>query len=365
MYVGFIFIVIALLSLDLGVFHRQAHMVTIKESLTWSIIWAVLGTSFSVLIYFGYEHHWLGLGLMPDLMTSQPMTIEGMGTVYNDGSSAVIKYLTGYVVEKSLAVDNIFVIAMVFGYFAVPAIYQHRVLFWGILGALLMRGVMIAVGAELIANFSWTIYVFGAFLVITGVKMLLIKTDHQDPHSNFVVRLVRTWIPITEKYHGEHFFVRGGTAAALEPATPGAEIEEDRVVKNAKAGVLLATPLLLALVSVEFTDLIFAVDSIPAIFAVTTDPFLVFTSNVFAILGLRSLYFALAGMIHQLKYLKAALAVVLLVVGMKMMTHSWLKALLGPNFNIYLLCLVMAILAVGVIASLVAARGPRNNLDTV
>ena len=352
MYVGFTLLVLVLLALDLGVFHRKAHVVSVKEALTWSVIWAALGMSFSAFIYFGYEHHWLGLGLTPDLMTANPQVVEGVGTVYNDGSSALVKYITGYLVEKSLAVDNIFVIAMIFGFFAVPPIYQHRVLFWGILGALLMRGAMIAIGAELITRFTWTIYIFGGFLIITGIKMLVLKTDHQDPHSNIVVKLVRRWIPITEKYHGEHFFVRGGTAASLEPATPGAAIEEDRVVKNAKTGALLATPLLLALVSVEFTDLIFAVDSIPAIFAITADPFLVFTSNVFAILGLRSLYFALAGMIDKFRYLKVALATVLMVVGVKMMIHGWLKEVLGPNFNLYLLGVVVAILATGVIASL-------------
>jgi tellurite resistance protein TerC len=364
MYAGVTLMVVALLLLDLGVFHRVAHVVSIRESLSWSIIWAVLGTSFSVLIYFGYERHWLGLGLAPDLMTTTPMTVEGIGTVYNDGSSALIKYLTGYLVEKSLAVDNIFVIAMVFGFFAVPPIYQHRVLFWGIVGALLMRGGLIAAGAELIARFSWTIYIFGAFLIVTGVKMFLIKADHQDPHDNLVVRLVRQWIPITEKYHGEHFFVRGGSAESLEPATPGAALEEDRIVRNAEPGALLATPLFLALVSVEFTDLIFAVDSIPAIFAVTTDPFLVFTSNIFAILGLRSLYFALAGMIDKFKYLKASLAAVLLVVGVKMMMHSWLKDVLGPNFNLYLLGVVTGILAAGIIASLTTDRKPRPDRQT-
>ena len=353
MYVGFTLLVLLLLALDLGVFHRKAHVVSVKEALTWSVIWAALGMSFSAFIYFGYENHWLGLGLTPDMMTADPQMVEGVGKVYNDGSSALIKYITGYLVEKSLAVDNIFVIAMIFGFFAVPPIYQHRVLFWGILGALLMRGVMIAIGAELITRFTWTIYIFGGFLILTGIKMLVIKTDHHDPHGNIVVRLVRRWIPITEKYHGEHFFVRGGSAASLEPATPGAAVEEDRVVKSARAGALLATPLFLALVSVEFTDLIFAVDSIPAIFAITADPFIVFTSNVFAILGLRSLYFALAGMIDKFRYLKAALAAVLMLVGGKMMIHGWLTEVLGPNFNLYLLGVVVLILAGGVIASLV------------
>ena len=203
-------------------------------------------------------------------------------------------------VEKSLAVDNIFVIAMIFGFFAVPAIYQHRVLFWGIAGALVMRGAMIALGARLISEFAWIIYVFGAFLILTGVKMLLMKANEIDPNRNVVVRLTRRLVPVTERFHGEHFFVRAGSAASHEAEQPGMEEKPDGVVDAAKKGALLATPLLLALVMVEFTDLVFAVDSIPAIFAITADPFLVFTSNVFAILGLRSLYFALAGMIETL-----------------------------------------------------------------
>ena len=218
---------------------------------------------------------------------------------------------------------------MLFGFFAVPPIYQHRVLFWGILGALLMRGAMIAVGAQLIQRFTWIIYVFGAFLILTGIKMLFLKADETDPNRNVVVRLTRRLFPITERFHGQHFFVRAGSAASHEAPVPGAAEEADRVVDAARPGALLATPLFLALVMVEFTDLIFAVDSIPAIFAITADPFLVFTSNVFAILGLRSLYFALAGMIDEFRYLKVALAFVLMVVGVKMMTHAWLKALLG------------------------------------
>jgi tellurite resistance protein TerC len=350
MYAGFVLVVLALLLLDLGVFHRKAHVVSIKEALLWSAIWATLGLAFGVFIYFGYEQHWLGLGLTPDLMTNAPAR-DG-ATVYNDGGTAVVKYLTGYLVEKTLAIDNIFVIAMVFRFFSVPPMYQHRVLFWGIVGALLMRGLLIALGAELIVQFSWIIYVFGIFLIITGFKMLVMKTDHGDPHDNIVVRLVRRWIPVTEKYHGEHFFVRSGSPSSLQPVMPGEPMEEDRVVSSAKTGTLLATPLFLALLSVEFTDLIFAVDSIPAIFAITTDPFLVFTSNMFAILGLRSLYFALAGMIHKFKYLKVALAVVLMLVGVKMMTHAWLKSLLGAHFNLYLLGLIVLILALGVVSSM-------------
>jgi len=360
MYFGFVALVLALLALDLGVFHREAHVISVKEALGWSAFWIALGLAFTVFIYVGYEHHWLGLGLSPDRMTLTPQTIDGVGVVYNDGASAAVKYVTGYLVEKSLAVDNIFVIAMIFGFFAVPAIYQHRVLFWGIVGALLMRGAMIAVGAQLIARFTWIIYVFGAFLILTGVKMLFLKTDETDPNQNVVVRLTRWLFPVTERFHGQHFFVRAGSAASHAAPTPGSAEEVDRVVDGAKGGAMLATPLFLALVMVEFTDLIFAVDSIPAIFAITADPFLVFTSNVFAILGLRSLYFALAGMIDQFRYLKVALAFVLMVVGVKMLTHVWLKALLGQHFNLYLLGVVLLILGGGVAASLFATWRDRS-----
>jgi tellurite resistance protein TerC len=360
MYVGFLALVLLLLALDLGVFHRTAHVVSVREALGWSAFWIGLGLAFTVFIYVGYERHWLGLGLTPDLMTVAPQTVEGVGLVYNDGTSAAIKYLTGYLVEKSLAVDNIFVIAMLFGFFAVPAMYQHRVLFWGIVGALLMRGAMIAVGAQLIQRFSWIIYVFGAFLIATGIKMLLLKTDEVDPSRNLLVRFTRRLFPVSERFHGQHFFVRAGSASSHEAATPGAAVEFDRVVEAAPAGTLLATPLFLALVMVEFTDVIFAVDSIPAIFAITGDPFLVFTSNVFAILGLRSLYFALAGMIDEFRYLKVSLALVLMLVGAKMMTHVWLKELVGQYFNLYLLAVVLFILAAGVVASLLATRRERG-----
>lgn len=361
MYSGFVLLVVALLALDLGVFHRKAHVVSVKEALGWSVFWIALGLAFSGFIYYGYENHWLGLGLTKDMMTVNPVQVEGLGTVYNDGASALVKYVTGYLVEKSLAVDNIFVISMLFTFFAVPAIYQHRVLFWGILGALLMRGAMIAVGAKMIQEFAWIIYVFGGFLILTGIKMLLLKEGETDPNKNIVVRLTRRLFPITERFHGEHFFVRAGTNASHEAETPGAAVLPDRVVDSAKDGVLLATPLFLALVMVEFTDLIFAVDSIPAIFAITADPFLVFTSNVFAILGLRSLYFALAGMIDKFHYLKISLAFILMLVGVKMMTHKWLKEQLGENFNLYLLGVVVMILAAGVIVSLVKPRssGPQ------
>ena len=363
MYAGFILLILILLALDLGVFHRHAHVISVKEALGWSGFWIALGLSFSVFIWFGYERHWMGLGTTEDRMSAQIETIGGV-TLYNDGASATLKYVTGYLVEKSLAVDNIFVIAMIFNAFRVPAIYQHRVLFWGIIGALLMRGAMIAIGVELIHRFAWIIYVFGGFLIVTGIRMLFSGESHSDPGENRVVRIARRLMPITERFHGEHFFVRGGSAASHEPAVPGAEIESDRVADTARTGVLLATPLFLALVMVEFTDLVFAVDSIPAIFAITADAFLVFTSNVFAILGLRSLYFALAGIIDRFHYLKIALSLVLVLVGTKMLAHVWLKAMLGKHFNLYLLGAVLTILAIGVIASLLRPRSPAHSAPT-
>jgi len=364
LYVGFIAFIVGLLALDLGVFHRKAHVVKMREALGWSAVWISLGASFSGLIYVGYEQHWFGLGLTTDTMATPVVTPEGI-TVYNDGGSAMVKYLTGFLVEKSLAVDNIFVIAMIFSFFVVPAVYQHRVLFWGIVGALLMRGAMIALGAALITRFSWIIYVFGAFLILTGVKMLVVKGGDSDLNQNVVVRLVRRFISVTERYHGERFFVRAGTEASHAPAVEGGAVEEDRVVDRARTGALLATPLFLALLLVELTDMIFAVDSIPAIFAITTDPFLVFTSNIFAILGLRSLYFALAGMIDSFRYLKVSLSLVLVVIGLKMMTHTWLKSWLGDSFNFYVLGVVGGIIAAGVIASLVANRLGKKGDNTV
>jgi tellurite resistance protein TerC len=360
MYAGFILLVLILLALDLGVFHRHAHVISVKESLGWSAFWIALGLSFSIFIYFGYERHWLGLGLTPDMMAGPPERIEGVGLVYNDGSSATLKYITGYLVEKSLAVDNIFVIAMIFTFFRVPPMYQHRVLFWGIVGALMMRGAMIGIGVELLRNFAWIIYIFGGFLIVTGARMLFTGDAHRDPGDNPVVRIARRLIPISERFHGEHFFVKGGSAASHEPPVPGAAVEVDHIADAARPGALMATPLFLSLLMVEVTDLIFAVDSIPAIFAITADAFLVFTSNVFAILGLRSLYFALAGIIDRFHYLKVALSFVLILVGVKMLTHVQLKALLGKHFNLYLLAAVLTILAAGVIASLLR---PARNKD--
>jgi tellurite resistance protein TerC len=345
-WIGFTAFVLVMLTLDLGVFHRHAHVVSVKEAIVWSAIWISLGLSFAVFVYFAYERQWLELGTQ----------IDASDGLLNDGATATEKYLTGYVVEKSLSVANVFVIAMIFGFFAVPAIYQHRVLFWGILGALVMRGIMIGVGAVLIARFHWVLYVFGALLILTAIKMLLTNSEHGDPNANAVVRLARRMFPVTTRFHGEHFLVRAGAPASYESEVPDATALPDEAVDKATPGTLMLTPLALALVMVETTDLIFAVDSIPAIFAVTADPFLVFTSNVFAILGLRSLYFALAGMLDKFRYLKAALAIVLLVVGLKMFLAPWLKVWLGKHFNFYLLAVVLLILAVGIGASLLAAR---------
>ena len=351
LYAGFIAFVLLMLTLDLGVFHRKAHVVSVKEALAWSAVWITLGLAFSVFVYFGYDSHWSGLGV----------GVDAADGLVNDGWTATQKYLTGYIVEKSLSVDNIFVIAMMFSFFAVPAIYQHRVLFWGILGALVMRGAMIAIGAKLIAEFHWVLYLFGVFLILTAIKMLVMKTEHKDPNHNIVVRLVRRWFPVTARFHGEHFVVRAGTQASHESALPGMAPEPDEMVDRAKHGTLLLTPLALALAVIESTDLIFAVDSIPAIFAITADPFLVFTSNVFAILGLRSLYFALAGMVDKFRYLKVSLALVLAVVGVKMLVAEWLKEALGEHFNLYLLVLVFLILGAGVVASLIADRHKRHH----
>ena len=330
-YSGFIGFILLLLALDLGVFHRKTHVVEMKEALSWSAVWILLGLAFSVFVYYGYENRWLGLGTSVD-------AVDG-GT--NEGREALLKYLTGYVIEKSLSVDNVFVIAMIFGFFAVPPEYQHRVLFWGILGALVMRGAMIAAGARLIAEFGWILYVFGGFLVLTALKMLFLKPGETDPERLLVIRLARRFLPITPRYHGERFFVRTGEGRG-----------------DGTSGWML-TPLFLALLLVEATDLVFAVDSIPAIFAITTDPFLVFTSNVFAILGLRALYFALAGMIGKFRYLKVSLAVVLLMVGGKMLAAPWLKAAFGTNFSLYLLAAILLVLAAGVAASRFRPAEPR------
>jgi tellurite resistance protein TerC len=313
LWVGFILLIVLLLALDLGVFHRKAHVVRIREALIWSGVWVGAALLFNVLIYFGYEHHWLGL----DLPDTEP-----------DGLAAAVFFFTGYVVEKSLSVDNIFVIALILSYFAVAPVYQHRVLYWGVLGALLMRGVMILAGAALIARFHWILYVFGAFLILIAARMLF--TRHEpDPKSNFLVSLARRLFPVTEDFVGPKFVVR-------------------------KDGRWLLTPLALALLAVESADLLFAVDSIPAIFAITLDPFLVFTSNVFAILGLRSLFFALADIMGRFHYLKLSLAVLLALIGVKMLLKDVLHDV--PGLIYYTLGAIALVLTVGIVASLLRTR---------
>jgi tellurite resistance protein TerC len=340
-FIGFVF---AMLALDLGVFHRKSHVVGFKESLGWSAVWITLGLLFSILIYHAYEGHWFGLG----------NTVDAVDKVVNTGKLAATKYLTAYVVEKSLSVDNIFVIAMIFSALAVPPRYQHRVLFWGILGALVMRGTMIGLGSVLVHNFHWILYAFGVFLMFTGIKMLVMEEKEEHPENNPVVRWTRKFFPVTREYHGQHFMVRAGSEWSREAAEPDVEARPDPVVESATPGKLLITPLAVALILVEVTDLIFAVDSIPAVFAITADPFLVFTSNVFAILGLRSLYFALAGLISKFRYLKPALSMVLILVGVKMLAAKWLKEWLGESFNFTVLAVILAILVTGVVTSLIA-----------
>jgi len=310
-WIGFIALVLCMLALDLGVFNKNDHEIGTREALRWTAVWVGVALLFNVFIYFAYKHHWLGIGHIP-------------GWPQTEGRDAAFNFFTGYLVEKSLSLDNIFVIALIFKSFAIPRILQHRVLFWGILGALIMRGVMIGAGSALVIRFSWMMYVFGAFLVFTAIKMHFSGDEHNeniDPDKTLLVRLARRLFPVAPGLDGSRFFTR---------------ID----------GRLAITPLFLVLLIIESTDLLFAVDSIPAIFAITTDPFLVFTSNILAILGLRSLYFALAAMMEQFRHLKTSLIFVLGFVGIKMLASgvyhipSWLSLLI-----------IVAALAAGVGAS--------------
>lgn len=338
---GFIALILVFLALDLGVFNRKDHVIGIKEALRWSAVWASLAIAFSVFVYFAYELHWFNLGTAVD-------AVDGR---VNSGTSAAWKYLTGYLIEQSLSVDNLFVIALIFGSFGVPAIYRHRVLFWGIIGALVMRGVMIGIGAGLITRFHWLLYVFGGFLMLTAIKMVLAQGIASNLADNIMVRLARRFFPVTDRYHGNHFFVRAGSVHSKESPLEGTPSIRDSAVDRQKPGTWMLTPLAIALLMVETTDLIFAVDSIPAIFAITSDPFIIFTSNIFAILGLRSLFFALAGMLDKFHYLKYSLAAILFIVGAKMFCGNALQAILGEWFNLALLGVIVAILAIGVLAS--------------
>ena len=296
----FIALVVVLLALDLFVFHRHPHAVSMKEAVGWSIVWLTLGTLFAGVVYVAYANHWLGLGLNAAMYNpaahddpTAPIIVRGVV----DGAEAARQYLAGYVVEKSLAMDNIFVIAIIFAFFGTPAKYQHRVLFWGVLGALIMRAGLIVVGGAIVTHAQWVLIFFGLFILFTACKLLL-TTGDPDPSKNVLVRLARRFLPVTTEHHGEHFVVR------------------------AAEGGWMATPLLLALIVVEVSDLIFAVDSIPAVFAITPDPFIVFTSNIFAVLGLRSLFFCLAALIAKFRYLKPALILILAFVGVKLLLLS-------------------------------------------
>jgi tellurite resistance protein TerC len=298
--------VLAVLAIDLGVFNKKAHKISVKEAAAWSSVWITLSLGFAAVIQM------------------------------HSGREKALEFVTGYLIEYSLSIDNIFVIVLIFSYFRIAEKYQHRVLFWGIIGALLMRGSMIAAGAFLIERFHWIIYVFGAFLIFTGIRMAMQDEADIEPESNPVLRLVRRLVPVTQDFRDQSFFVR-------EPLHRGDQAR------------FLATPLFVVLILVETTDLIFAVDSIPAIFAVTRDPLIVYTSNVCAILGLRSLYFLLAGVIHKFQFLKLGLAVVLTFVGVKM--------LLGGVYEIPIfvsLLVIAIILALSIVASLVI---PRDKAD--
>ncbi|MBN1356718.1 TerC family protein [bacterium] len=311
-WIGFIGFICLMLLLDLGVFHRKSHVISLAEAFAWTGTWILLALLFNVFVYYLYQLNWIGWTEMP---------MHGLS-----GRQAALQYFTGYLIEKSLSVDNIFVIAMIFAYFGVPLKEQHRVLFWGILGAIVLRGVMIGAGSILIARFEWIIFVFGVLLLISAAKMLMTRHDTIHPENNIIVRFVRRFYPVTPTFEGNRFFSK-------------------------TSGKHAVTPLFLALVLVETSDIMFAIDSIPAIFAITRDPFIVFTSNIFAILGLRSLYFVLAGMMSKFRYLKMSLVFILAYVGVKMLlSHHY------PVPNTVSLAVIAGILLVGVAASIAGAR---------
>lgn len=323
-YFLFIALVLFFLALDLGVFHREAHEVSFKEAATWSVVWVTCGLLFSVFVYQAYEKHWLGLGLETPMYNpaaktdaTAPLIISGEVT----GADAAKQYLVGYVVEKSLSMDNIFVIAMIFGFFAIPNKYQHRVLFWGIVGALVMRGIMIFIGAELVLRYQWVLILFGGFLLLTSLKMAVIKSE-KDPRDNIFVKLAQKIFPTVTFFDGQKFFTRRTIAPTYSADAATGKLTQDPAPQGTLSAKWAITPLFLALIMVEITDLVFAVDSIPAIFAITPDPFIVFTSNIFAILGLRALYFCLAALIAKFRFLKPALILILAFVGVKLLLLS-------------------------------------------
>lgn len=317
---------LVMLAIDLGVINRKAHVVSVREALAFTAVLVVLAMAFTGFVHLAYDHQWLGLGTHID-------RIDGN---MNDGRLAALKFITAYLIELSLSADNVFVMAMIFAHLRIPAQFQHRVLFWGILGALVMRGVMIVVGTALIARYHWILYLFGAFLLYTAAKMLFTRDEgHLETDEVFIIRQLRRFFPVTGQFNGPHFT---------------AIVDARRML----------TPLAVGLVLIEAMDLVFALDSIPAAFAITADPFLVFTSNVFAILGLRSLYFALAGAIEKFRYLKTSLSAILGLIGAKMLTADLLKEQFGPNVNLYMLGMVITILVIGAVASVMATRRDRR-----
>lgn len=326
-YISFVGLVLLLLALDLGVFHRKAHTVSFREAATWSVVWISLALFFNLVLY--------QYALWKFPQDPRLMAIPGF-----DPSAVAwrvsLEYLTGYLVEKSLSVDNIFVFVMVFTYFAIPAKYQHRVLFYGILGALVFRAIFIALSAALM-QYHWVVLCFGAFLIFTGIKIFFAGTKEVEPEKNLMIRLLRRFLPVTHDLHGKHFFQR-------------------------QNGRLYATPLLVGLVFLEGTDIIFAVDSVPAIFALTSEPLIVFTSNIFAILGLRAMYFMLAGAVDKFHLLKYGLGVVLVFVGLKMV---WLNDLFGGKFPIAIsLAFIAFVLSASIVFSLAFPKlPPEGNLD--
>jgi len=311
-WLGFFAIFIGVLALDLGVLHREAKAMRVRQALGWTVVWILVALSFAGLVYGVYEYQWFGW--------------HALGDDPPDGAEAAIQYVTGYLLEWSLSVDNIFVIAIIFTYMKIPAQFQYRVLFWGIIGAIVLRGAMIAAGAALIHNFDWTFYLFGAILLYSAARMFRSDEEQFDPGKSVLVRLARRVYPVTDKLDGERFFT---------------------IVDGARA----ATPLFVTLLLVDFADVVFAVDSIPAIFAVTQEPFIVFTSNAFAILGLRSLYFAIAGLMAMFKYIKLSLIFILGFVGVKMILHHHFEI---PH--VLSLGVIVGCLAIGIVASIWSTR---------
>ncbi|MGE3109636.1 MAG: TerC/Alx family metal homeostasis membrane protein [Phycisphaerales bacterium] len=364
-WAGFVLFVLVMLALDLYVINRKPHAIRTAEALRWTGVTIVLALGFAAVVHYLYLH-----GYQTDPLEVMDSTAEATD-LSRVAWRATVEYLTGWVLEYSLSLDNIFVILLIFRYFRVPQEHQHRVLFWGILGALVMRGVMIGGVSELIKHFEWILYLFGGFLIYTSVKLLFTKEEGVEPEKNIFVRLARRLLPVTKSYHGARFFVRAGAESDAGPDSAARESGAGSMEAKPARGVrvtpvrLAMTPLFIVLLVVETTDVVFAVDSIPAIFGITRDPFLVFTSNVFAILGLRSLYFALAAVMDHFRYLKTSLVFVLGFIGVKMVleTYSHGGSADGERERLIpttvSLAIILGILAAGAIASMFASKRER------